>query len=119
MSTAEAEYMALSTATQEAVWLRRMLADLQANPKEPTVMQEDNNGAIALAKNPVSHARTKHIDIRYHYVREAVQDGIISLTYCPTEEMAADLLTKPLPRGRFESLRIKMGLVSTVAQCVN
>ena len=119
LSTAEAEYMALSTATQEAVWLRRMLADLQANPKDPTVMLEDNNGAIAIAKNPVSHARTKHIDIRYHCVRESVQDGIINLTYCPTKEMAADLLTKPLPRGRFESLRMKMGLVSTTAQSVN
>ena len=99
LSTTEAEYIALSVATQEAVWLRRMLDDLQAKPKDPTVLMEDNSGAIAIAKNPVSHARTKHIDIRYHYVREAVQDSMVNLTYCPTEEMTADLLTKPLPRG--------------------
>ena len=119
LSTTEAEYIALSVATQEAVWLRRMLDDLQAKPKDPTVLMEDNSGAIAIAKNPVSHARTKHIDVRYHYVHEAVQDSTINLTYCPTEEMAADLLTKPLPCGRFETLRINMGLISTTAQCVN
>ena len=62
------------------------------------------------SKNPVSHARTKHIDIKFHYVREAVKEGIISLTYCPTEKMVADLLTKPLNRIRFKSLRDEMGM---------
>ena len=119
LSTTEAEYIALSVATQEAVWLRRMLDDLQAKPKDPTVLMEDNSGAIAIAKIPVSHARTKHIDVQYHNVREAVQDSMINLTYCPTEEITVDLLTKPLPCGRFETLRMKMGLISTTAQCVN
>jgi len=59
---------------------------------------EDNQGAITIAKNPVTHARTKHIDIRYHYNHETVQDGIVNLHYCPTEEMITDLLTKTLPR---------------------
>ena len=95
--------VALSVATQEAVWLRRLLVDLKENSVGPPVMMEDNQGTIAMAKNPVSHARTKHIDIRYHYVREAVQK-VISLNYCPTENMTADILTKPLAPGRFESL---------------
>lgn len=112
LSTSEAEYVALSVATQEAVWLRRLFSDLRVDPQEPTMLMEDNQGTIAIAKNPISHARTKHIDIRYHYVREAVQAGVINLTYCPTEEMIADLLTKPLPRGRFEILRRAMGLES-------
>ena len=120
LSTAEAEYVALSTATQEAAWLRRMLAELQVKPGDPTVIKEDNTGAIAIAKNPVSHSRTKHIDIRYHYVREAVQDNLINLRYCPTEEMTADVLTKSLPRERFEKLQKNMGLDSVhPAQSVN
>jgi hypothetical protein len=121
LSTSEAEYVALSKATQEAVWMRRLFNDLKANFNEPIMVMEDNQGAIAMAKNPVSHARTKHIDIRYHYVREAVEQDIVSLHYCPTEEMIADLLTKPLPRGRFETLRLSMGIESlpTVSQPFN
>lgn len=68
---------------------------------------EDNQSAIAIARNPTGHARTKHIDIRYHFVREK---GTTDLCYCPTKEMIADLLTKSLPRGRFESLRSAMGM---------
>ncbi len=105
LSTAEAEYVALSAATQEIVWLRRLLTDLKVLPDGPTTLMGDNQGAIAIAKNPVAHARTKHIDIRYHYIREAVQEGMIELCYCPTNEMVADLLTKPLPKGKFVELR--------------
>ena len=111
LSTAEAEYVALSMTTQEAVWLRRILSDLTtAEDQKPTIVMEDNQGTIAIAKNPVAHARTKHIDIRYHYVREAVQKGIMGLQYCPTKDMVADLLTKSLPRGRFETLRSAKGV---------
>ena len=63
-------------------------------------------------KNPISYNRTKHIDIKFHYVREALEDGIINLIYCPTEQMIADILTKPLTRQRFETLRLEMGLKS-------
>lgn len=77
-----------------------------------TVILEDNQGAIAIAKNPVDHARTKHIDIRYHYIRECVQNGQIQLKYCCTENMKADILTKPLPRQKFEYFREKIGLCS-------
>jgi len=69
LSTAEAEYVALSQAAQECVWLRRLLSDLGMDAT-PVVILEDNQGAIAIAKNPVDHSRTKHIDIRYHYIRE-------------------------------------------------
>ena len=71
---------------------------------------EDNQSAIAITRNPILHARIKHIDIRYHYVREAVQEEIISLSYCPTDKVVADMLTKVLPKGRFETLYKEMGL---------
>ena len=111
LSTSEAEYVALSAATQEATWLRRLLSDLNVSTTTPTVLMEDNQGAIAIARNPIIHARTKHIDIRYHYVREALQKRIIELRYCPTSDMIADILTKPLNKGRFETLRLSMGLM--------
>ena len=111
-SISEAEYVALSSVTQEAVWLRKLLiSDLQVTSQESTLIMEDNQGAISIAKNPVAHSRTKHIDIRYHYIREAVQEGIMNLCYCPTEQMIADLLTKPLPREHFKMLRDAMGMV--------
>ena len=78
--------------------------------KEPTVIFEDNQGAIAIAKNSVSHSQTKHIDIKYYYVKEAVQSGIVNLKYCPTEEIIADILTKPLSKRKFTLLHTKMGL---------
>ena len=109
-STTEAEYVSLCTATQEAVWLRKLLSDIKAVPTRPTTIREDNQGAIAVARNPVSHARTKHIHIKYHYVREALNNGVIELVYCPTEQMTADILTKPLPHSRYEVLRSDMGL---------
>ena len=68
LSTAEAEYVALSMATQEAIWLRRLLEDIGVSLEGPTVIHEDNQGATAMARNPVGPARTKHIDICYHFV---------------------------------------------------
>ena len=121
LSMSEAEYVALSSATQEVVWLRKLLiSDLQVTSPEQTILMEDNQGAISIAKNPVAHSRTKHISIRYHYIREAVQEGIVNLCYCPTEQMIADLLTKPLPRERSKMLRDAMGMVElTNTQPVN
>jgi ribonuclease HI len=100
LSTMEAEYMALTEAIKELKWLRTFLAELgyknQTN-SEATVLHSDNQSVIALAKNPVAHARAKHIDIRHHFIREAVQDNIIWVQYIPTAEMTADSLTKAEP----------------------
>ena len=109
LSTSEAEYIALCLATQEAVWIKRLLTELRV-PVGPVLLMEDNQAAIAIARNPVAHARTKHIDIRFHFVREALQDGAIDIHYCPTSEMLADLLTKSLSKEWFERLRSAMGM---------
>ena len=80
MSTAESEYVALSQAAQEAVWLRRLLEEIGMDlTQNPTLIHEDNQGAIAIARNPVAHARTKHIDIRYHFVREAMLKALLAI----------------------------------------
>ncbi len=82
------------------------MADICESAEGPTDLFEDNQGTIAMAKNPVSHS----CDIKYHYVREAIQEKAIQVTYCPTENMLADLLTKPLPRVGHQSLRKLMEL---------
>ena len=79
LSTMEAEYMALSQATQEAVWLQRLLEEVGESTSEGTTIMEDNQGAMATAHIPVFHRRAKHIQIRYHYVREAVAEGFIRI----------------------------------------
>ncbi|KAJ0389139.1 hypothetical protein ATCC90586_010323 [Pythium insidiosum] len=112
MSSTEAEYVALSFATQEAIWLKAFMCELgEHSEKDAVVVLEDNQGAIALAKNPEFHKRTKHIDIRYHFVRENVETGNIELQYCPTQDMLADLLTKPIAAGQFQLLRAKLGIM--------
>jgi hypothetical protein len=105
LSTTEAEYMASCMANREAVWLRRLLENLGYPQKSATTIFEDNRGCIDLSKNPVSHFRTKHIDIRHHFVREKTLAGEVALTFCPGQHMAADILTKALPRPRFTELR--------------
>jgi len=102
--------MAVTQATKEAIWIRSLLKDLGDEQLEPTTIYEDNQSCIALAKNPVHHARSKHIDIQYHFVREQIILGAVVLKYLETKEMTADVLTKPLPRPAFERLILKMGL---------
>jgi len=114
LSTMESEYMALTEATKELKWIRTLLAELgysNGNSDEPTDLFSDNQSAIALAKNPVSHARAKHIDIRHHFVREAIQDKVIWVQYIPTTEMTADSLTKALGREKHEKCTARMGMM--------
>ncbi len=118
LSTAEAEYVALLYATQEAVWLRRLISELNGKSFDPTVINEDNQAAISMAQNAVFHSRSKHIDIRHHFLREQISAGIIiiiiiiiTLKYCRSDQMLADLLTKGLPRCIFGTLREASGIV--------
>ena len=85
LSSTEAEQIAASLASQEAVWLRSLLGDISFVQKEPTVIKEDNQGTIALSRNTKYHPRTKHIDIKYHFIRDKVEKKELVLEYCPTE----------------------------------
>jgi hypothetical protein len=109
-STTEAEYVALSTACQEGVWLRRLLDDISVKQCNPTVLFEDNQGAIELSRNPKFHARTKHIDVLYHYVREKVNQNIVSVVYCASKDMLADVMTKGLSKVQFQKFRDMLGV---------
>jgi hypothetical protein len=111
LSSTEAEYMATSLASCEAIWLRKLLTRLFGQELELTVIHCDNQSCIKLSENPVFHDRSKHIEIRYHFIRDRVQKGAVQLQYIPTEEQLADIFTKPLVKGKFVFFRDKLGVV--------
>lgn len=110
LSSSEAEYMAMSLCVQEVLWMRSMLKDLCCDQAGPTIILEDNQGAIGLAKNIGYQGRTKHVDIRYHFVREKVQSKEILLQYVQTSMQLADIMTKALGTKRFNYLRNACGV---------
>jgi hypothetical protein len=114
LSSVEAEYMAATQATKEAIWWRTLLSELGLVISGSTVLITDSKGSIDLAKNPEHHARTKHIDIRHHFIREKVADGTVKMSFVGTEHMGADILTKPLAKTRHHSLLKLLGIHSTV-----
>ena len=101
LSSAEAEYMALCAATQDAVYLTQMLQELGMDLKEPVLMMEDNQACMQLADKDMASPRLKHVDIRYHYVKTMAQEKKIEIAYCPTYHQAADILTKPVDQLTF------------------
>ncbi|KAI7942641.1 hypothetical protein MJO28_012668 [Puccinia striiformis f. sp. tritici] len=111
LSSTEAEYKALSDSCKEGLWLRHLLSELHLRPNTAIPLHVDNEGAEALAKNPEHHARTKHIHARYHFIRECLQNDEISLLHVSTNDMLADMLTKPLNRILLEKHRLMFGLV--------
>ena len=110
LSTTEAEYIALVQAAKESIWIQGLLKELGFTTVDSNLIYGDNQGSIALANNPEYHARTKHIDIQYHFIRECVQNNKINLKYCPTADMVADGMTKALPKERHMDLLAKMGV---------
>jgi hypothetical protein len=112
LSTTESEYIAATYAAKEALWLRSLVFQLFGTPLTTTTLFSDNQSAIALAKEHQYHARTKHIDVRYHFIRWIVEEGKIHLIYCPTDEMVADTLTKALPSAKVKHFATALGLVT-------
>ena len=111
LSTAEAEYITAASCCTQVLWMKQTLQDLQVQFSEPIPIFCDNTSAISISKNPVMHSKTKHIPIKYHFVREQVAEKNIKLEYVCTKEQIADIFTKPLPREAFEYLRQKLGIL--------
>ena len=110
-SSCEAEYIAAANATCQALWLARVLAEVQGSTPRAPVLRVDNKSAIALIKNPVLHGQSKHIQMKYHFVRESTEDGLINVEFIRSEEQLSDILTKPLGKTKFHELRSKIGLI--------
>lgn len=112
LSSTEAEYMSITEGAKEAIWLRRLFSELNfQSSQSSTPIFGDNQGSINLAHNPVYHGRTKHIEVRHHFIREKIASGEIQLEYILTVDQVADIFTKALGRIVFERLRNKLGLV--------
>ncbi|KAJ9557089.1 hypothetical protein OSB04_011703 [Centaurea solstitialis] len=109
-STAEAEYVAAGICCDQVLWLRNQLQDYDIQLSKIPIYR-DNTSAIAIANNPVLHSKTKHIEVRYHFIRDHVMNGDIELHFVPTEYQLADLFTKPLDVTRFNMLISELGMI--------
>ena len=110
-STIEVKYIAANAIGCQAIWLRRILTNLNERQEDGTTIYCDNISSIALSKNPVFHGRSKHIEIRYHFIRELVENGDIKMEFCKFEHQLVDIFTKPLGIGTFVHLRECLGVV--------
>jgi hypothetical protein len=111
LSTTEAEYIAACDACTEAVWLRKLVSRLFDWVLDSTVIYCDNQSYVKLSENTVFHDRSKHIEIKYYFLRDKVQRGEVVLQYISTNEQTADILTKPLSKIKFAYSRDKLGLM--------
>ena len=111
LSSCEAEYIASANAACQGIWLSRLLGELLGIQAPKVSLLVDNKSAIALSKNPVHHDRSKHIDTRYHFVRECVENGSIDIDHVSTQNQLADILTKALAKVRFIELRQQLGVI--------
>ena len=112
-STTEAEYVVVATAMNQALWIRKLMADLFMEQKEGTQILVDNQAAISIANNLVFHGKTKHFKLKLYFLREVQNEGEIQLVYCKTESQNVDILTKLLPKARYEFLRQRLGVCSS------
>jgi len=110
LSTMEAEYMAVSNATRKSLSIRELITELGLPPRGPTTIHVDNQAAIKFSENSQFHARSKHIDIRHHFIREHITSNEVSVQYCATDENIADIFTKPLSKPKHEYFVQKLGM---------
>ncbi|PNY03536.1 hypothetical protein L195_g026869 [Trifolium pratense] len=111
LSTTEAEYVAAAACACQAIWLKNMLSCLLNNQKVCTQIYCDNSSSIKLSKNPIMHGRCKHIDVRFHFLRDLAKEGTIELKFCKSQDQLADIMTKPLKMDAFLKLRSGLGMM--------
>jgi hypothetical protein len=109
-SSTEAEYKCMTEAAKEAIWLQRLLEEIGLWRRGPVTISADNQSAIKLAHNPVLHQRTKHIDVHWHFIREAVEEEYVKLEFVRTKDQEADALTKAVVGAQFREGRGRFGL---------
>jgi hypothetical protein len=112
LSTTESEFVAAASCACQAIWLRRILEEIQFKQQGETSIYCDNSSTIKLSRNPVLHGRSKHIDVKYHFLRDLAKDEVINLIFCRSEDQVADIFTKPLKTPLFHKLRELLGVCS-------
>lgn len=110
LSSCEAEFMAAAAAACQAIWLINLIGEMTGYRPEPALLYIDNRSAIDLMKNPVHHGHSKHIDMRYHFIRECIERGQICVKYVSSGEQKANILTKALPCMKFAMMRCQLGV---------
>lgn len=111
LSSVEAEYIALAFTCQEGIWIKRLVAEIESHANTRTLkIFCDSRGALSLAKNAITSQRSKHIDVRWHFIRDHVENGNVEVKHLNTEEMTADILTKPLGKPKINFFCKKLGL---------
>ncbi|KAL9369366.1 hypothetical protein Peur_040565 [Populus x canadensis] len=112
LSTTEAEFVAAASCACQAIWLRRILEEIQFKQQGATSIYCDNSSTIKLSRNLVLHGRSKHIDVKYHFLRDLAKDEVINLIFCRSEDQVANIFTMPLKTPLFHKLRELLGVCS-------
>jgi hypothetical protein len=115
LSTTEAEYIALCVVVHEEMWLHKILADLFVHEMDSTIIHCDNHSCVKLSENLVFHDKSKHIEIKYHYIRDMVKRKVVHVQYLNTHKKFADVFTKTLSRTKFKYFRERLGLVENAS----
>jgi hypothetical protein len=114
LSSTEAEYQVTVNASQEALWLRQILSEFGFQHQHPTILWCDNQSAIKLAKDPIQHQHSKHIELHMHFIRKLIHDQVIEVLFFSTEDQVADIFTKSLTEAKFSKLRSMLGVEEVV-----
>ncbi|KAA3470481.1 Retrovirus-related Pol polyprotein from transposon TNT 1-94 [Gossypium australe] len=110
LSTTEAKFVAAAACACQAIWMRRILKEIGHVQTDYTTLMCDNTSTIKLSKNPVLHGHSKHIRVRFHFLRDLPKDGVVGLVFCRTQDQLANLMTKPIKLDAFEKFREKLGI---------